>query len=156
MGSTNIARIASIAEDLKAHAGLLDDPRADRKGTIRIMLSLANALKASLKAELVFEERLSPSSVQAPKVVPPVQQAAQKLSPSKEKPPRQGDPWTADEDRRLTDAFDAGVPQEQLAERHRRSRGAIRSRLEKLGRLKPEQQHASQSQVEEEPTWPRS
>lgn len=132
MGSINVRRIKSILDDLEAHAGLLEnDPHADRKGTIRIMMALADALKASLAAELELEERISPAVQQAPKVVPP----APKLAPPAGNPTRRGEPWSADEDSRLVRAFDAGATQKQLAERHGRSPGAIRSRLEKIGKL---------------------
>jgi hypothetical protein len=49
-------------------------------------------------------------------------------------PPRPGVAWTADEDQRLLAAFEAGTDVHDLATRHGRSIGAIRSRLLKHGR----------------------
>lgn len=46
---------------------------------------------------------------------------------------RQGQAWSAAEERRLTEAFRAGATIEELAMAHQRSRGAVRRRLERLG-----------------------
>src|SRR5882757_5931240 len=46
---------------------------------------------------------------------------------------RQGQAWSAAEERRLTEAFRAGATIEELAMAHQRSRGAVRKRLERLG-----------------------
>lgn len=50
-------------------------------------------------------------------------------------PAEAGKPWTEEENLRLVVAFDAGQTQKQLAESHKRTVGAIRSRLIKLGKL---------------------
>ena len=52
-------------------------------------------------------------------------------------PTKAGGRWTDDEDRQLTEAFDAGSSIEELAQKHERTRGAIRSRLVKLGKIDP-------------------
>lgn len=49
--------------------------------------------------------------------------------------PRAGQGWTTQEDRDLVDAFRTSGSLSELAQRHGRSRGAIRSRLIKLGLL---------------------
>ncbi len=49
------------------------------------------------------------------------------------RPTRAGEPWDEDEDQRLAHAFHAGEPFSQIAETHQRSRGAIVSRLVRLG-----------------------
>jgi hypothetical protein len=54
---------------------------------------------------------------------------------TKDLPEQAGKPWTPDEDKRLLDSFDAGMNPRKLAEMHGRSRGAIGSRLAKLGRV---------------------
>jgi DNA-directed RNA polymerase specialized sigma24 family protein len=41
--------------------------------------------------------------------------------------------WTEDEEARLRQAHEAGVPVGELARRHERNEGAIRSRLQRLG-----------------------
>jgi Sigma-70, region 4 len=46
---------------------------------------------------------------------------------------RQGQAWSAAEQRRLTEAFGSGARIEELAMAHQRSRGAVRKRLERLG-----------------------
>jgi hypothetical protein len=49
-----------------------------------------------------------------------------------------GAPWTAEEDARLGQEFDAGLTVAQIALQHGRTSGAITSRLVKIGRLDPE------------------
>ncbi|MSQ60608.1 MAG: hypothetical protein EXR36_13445 [Betaproteobacteria bacterium] len=49
--------------------------------------------------------------------------------------PNAGKPWSAEEDARLTTAFDAGRTAEQLASDHKRSRIAIEARLAKFGKM---------------------
>jgi|APIni6443716594_1056825.scaffolds.fasta_scaffold660925_1 hypothetical protein len=44
-------------------------------------------------------------------------------------------PWTTEEEERLKDAFLGGVPIDELAIRHKRKVGGIRSRLLRLGLL---------------------
>ena len=46
-----------------------------------------------------------------------------------------GKPWSAEEDDKLTAAFDAGTVVAVLARAHQRTAGAITSRLIRLGRL---------------------
>jgi hypothetical protein len=46
-----------------------------------------------------------------------------------------GRPWSEDEDRELADAHDAGTSVEELAAQLKRSTGAIRARLVKLGKI---------------------
>ena len=48
-------------------------------------------------------------------------------------PARQGQPWTNEEDQRLTDAFQAGKTVAELAKKHDRSTGGIEAHLVKLG-----------------------
>jgi hypothetical protein len=50
-------------------------------------------------------------------------------------PDNAGKPWPEEEDARLLNGFDAGVPVKELAERHARTRGSIESRLIRHGRL---------------------
>ena len=46
-----------------------------------------------------------------------------------------GKGWATDEDEQLAQAFDAGTAIQVLAATHERSRGAIRARLMKLGKI---------------------
>jgi len=48
-----------------------------------------------------------------------------------------GKPWSEGEDRALAAGFDAGSPMVELARKHGRTSGAIRLRLEKLGKVEP-------------------
>lgn len=53
---------------------------------------------------------------------------------------RAGEPWGPDEEHRLLAGFDAGRTVAELSAQHSRTKGAIRSRLAKCGRLLPEEQ----------------
>jgi hypothetical protein len=48
-----------------------------------------------------------------------------------------GKPWSAEEDRQLLAAFDAGKSLSEIAQLHERTHGGVRARLEKHGRLEP-------------------
>jgi len=50
-------------------------------------------------------------------------------------PPKTGEPWTEDEDRKLLVGFDAGRALPELAKEHERTMGAVRARLLKYGRI---------------------
>jgi len=50
-------------------------------------------------------------------------------------PPKTGEPWSEDEDRKLLASFDAGRGLVDLAGAHQRTQTGIRARLVKYGRL---------------------
>src|SRR3954469_17839805 len=50
-------------------------------------------------------------------------------------PPKTGEPWSEEEDRKLLSAFDAGRALQELAAQHERTMGAVRARLLKYGRI---------------------
>jgi hypothetical protein len=50
-------------------------------------------------------------------------------------PPKTGEPWSEEEDRKLLAAFDAGRALQELAAAHERTMGAVRARLLKYGRI---------------------
>jgi len=50
-------------------------------------------------------------------------------------PPKVGQPWTEEEDRKLLASFDAGRGLAELAATHERTQTGIRARLVKYGRL---------------------
>lgn len=52
-------------------------------------------------------------------------------------PKQAGKPWNPAEDAQLCASFDAGVPIRRLAALHGRTKGAIGSRLARLGKLVP-------------------
>lgn len=53
-------------------------------------------------------------------------------------PEQAGKSWNTTEDQQLREEFAAGKSVRELAELHNRTDGAIRSRLEKLGKLPPQ------------------
>ena len=64
------------------------------------------------------------------------QAAADKPARAKaDKPGNAGQAWTPEEDQRLLTAFDEGAAVADLAPIHQRTKGAITSRLMRLGRL---------------------
>jgi hypothetical protein len=46
-----------------------------------------------------------------------------------------GRPWTQEEDQQIVRAFDAGTKGDDIAKKHKRSKGAIVARLVKLGKI---------------------
>ncbi|MDA3873358.1 MAG: hypothetical protein PF795_05305 [Kiritimatiellae bacterium] len=52
-------------------------------------------------------------------------------------PPNSGQPWTPEEEQEVLRQFDAKMDVEDIAAKHHRTKGAIWSRLEKLGRVQP-------------------
>jgi hypothetical protein len=82
------------------------------------------------------------SSYQRPQVVRALYEAATALERHdryerrrQQMPPKTGEPWSEDEDRKLLAAFDAGRALQELAVAHERTMGAVRARLLKYGRI---------------------
>jgi len=113
---------------------------------LRIVSALANG------AHPVTGEIFPPDSpYQAPEVIRALFVAARALESSAKPVPVQapksqprnptvgnaGKTWSADEDRQLLAAFDAGKTLADLAQLHGRTQGGIRARLEKHGRIDP-------------------
>ena len=61
----------------------------------------------------------------------------QKQARAKVQPERAGIAWTEREDAELIAQFDAGASMSDLAQRHRRTRGAVRARLMRHGKVEP-------------------
>lgn len=53
-------------------------------------------------------------------------------------PKRVGKPWSENEDKALIKAFDSGISMNDLVVKHQRTRGAIRTRLIRLGKIAPD------------------
>jgi len=53
----------------------------------------------------------------------------------RELPANVGKPWTAEEDQLLCEGFDGGLSVAELAGKHQRANGGVRSRLIRLGRI---------------------
>lgn len=70
-----------------------------------------------------------------------LQDLPKETKPSKIKdaalPAAAGKPWTEKEDQQLAAAFDGGATEKDLALKHQRTRGAIRARLVRLGKVDP-------------------
>ena len=60
-----------------------------------------------------------------------------KTSEVKRAPEGAGRPWEPAEENELIENFESGIAIKELALRHRRTEGAIRSRLVKLGKITP-------------------
>jgi hypothetical protein len=58
---------------------------------------------------------------------------------ARDAPAKAGKPWSPAEDAQLAEEFDAGEKIAELARRHERTYGAIRTRLVRLGKLDPRQ-----------------
>jgi hypothetical protein len=76
---------------------------------------------------------------------------------AKTKPARAGSAWTHEEIQRLICAFEEQVPVKEIAAKHGRTRGAILSRLMRLGKLAPVYGtgHSSESSESSEKWWKR-
>lgn len=101
--------IRSLADGVDPHTGEIfpDDSPYQHPQVLR-------ALSLAVRAMERFEDR----------------QRREKLLPA-----NAGKPWNDAEDKVLCEGFDAGLPVSELAQKHRRTEGAIQSRLEKLGKV---------------------
>ena len=58
-----------------------------------------------------------------------------KIRRQRDLPERVGKPWSENEDKALINAFEKGVSLNDLVIKHQRTRGAIRTRLVRLGKI---------------------
>lgn len=58
-----------------------------------------------------------------------------KIKRQQDLPERVGKPWSEQEDKALTKAFENGISLNALVIKHKRTRGAIRTRLIRLGKI---------------------
>lgn len=106
---------------------------------IRIIDALANGINPTT-GELLEEDSLynNPMVIRALftslKALERLDKADKK---KRDLPGKAGKAWTEEEEKELTDAFDQGIPISEIADRHARTKGAITSRLVKLGRIEP-------------------
>jgi len=68
-------------------------------------------------------------------VTQPARSGADRLDALRQELPRAYQPWTEDDEQRLLESWDAGEPVTRIAEALERTRGAVRSRLIRLGRI---------------------
>ena len=105
--------------------------------SLQILLALAEG-RHPLTGEALPEE----SCYQSAKVLRALLagiEALEKTAGKKDRvlPGAAGNPWDAEEDAILVADFESGTAIKELAQTHRRTEGAIRSRLMKLGKLVP-------------------
>ncbi|MBT8364323.1 MAG: hypothetical protein KJP23_06415 [Deltaproteobacteria bacterium] len=62
-----------------------------------------------------------------------------KIRRQRDLPERVGKPWSEQEDQALIKAFDSGISLNDLVDKHQRTRGAIRTRLVRLGKIDPDE-----------------
>lgn len=62
---------------------------------------------------------------------------SEKAVKAADKPSNHGKPWTKGEEDELIAQFDSGMKMASIAAQHSRSRGAIESRLLRLGKIEP-------------------
>ena len=108
----------------------------DQAQALTIVRSLANGVDP--ESGEVFS---ADSAYQRPQVVRALYEAAaleriERFERRRQQmPPKTGEPWSEEEDRKLLAAFDAGRALQELAAAHERTMGAVRARLLKYGRI---------------------
>jgi len=113
----------------------------DQTRALTILSALANGVHPATGEQLATD-----APYQSPEVVRALFVAVQALENNGRRsrrrddlPPNAGKPWSPEEDERLLAGFDSGKAPRQLAEFHGRTLAGIEARLEKLGRLSPEE-----------------
>ena len=79
---------------------------------------------------------------------------SQKQSKREGLPGQAGKPWNPREVALLVQDFDSGMSVKQLAEKHQRTRGAIQSRLVRLGKIQPDSRWPGQTSKKHERLLP--
>ena len=69
------------------------------------------------------------------KIVETLSSKEKKSKKQRDLPERVGKPWSENEDKALIKAFENGISINDLVIKHQRTRGAIRSRLDRLGKI---------------------
>jgi len=118
----------------------------DDNKIIGIVSALANGVNP-----ITGEIFPSSSPYQAPEIVRALHAAVRALQGGREARPAQradapgnvGKPWSKDEDQRLLAEFERGRSPAELAQLHGRTLAGIEARLEKHGRLTPQQRVTS-------------
>lgn len=104
---------------------------------LRIVQFLADGLDPDTARPLPPESMLDrPDVVGALQIaVRALERLARRENRDSQLPEKAGWSWHDEEDHERCHGFDSGLTVEQLAAKHKRTDGAIRSRLQKLGRL---------------------
>ena len=111
----------------------------DLAKAIEVVKALADGLDPTSHAPLTKE-----SVYQNPDTARALYTALQVLEEARQReerkaqlPPNAGRPWDDKEDKKLCDEFHRAVAFDEMAQVHSRTRGAIISRLVKLGKIHP-------------------
>jgi len=62
-------------------------------------------------------------------------QEKERLERKRSLPPNAGKAWSKEEERQLAEEFDKGMPANEIAARHARTRGSIAARLVRIGKV---------------------
>lgn len=108
----------------------------DRHQVVSIVDSLANGLDPTSGATIPHDLFHSPDVVRALFTAANLLRGAD-AAPSTSRPGSAGARWTEQEDALLCHAYDGGTAIGDIARQHGRTKGAITSRLVKLGRIDP-------------------
>ena len=69
------------------------------------------------------------------KIIEALSSIEEKIKKQRDLPERVGKPWSENEDQALIKEFDSGSSIDEMVVKHQRTRGAVRSRLVKLGKI---------------------
>lgn len=134
--SPRLQPAATAATRASGNQGL-EGEEMDQAQALVVVRSLANGVDP--ESGEVFPAE---SAYQKPQVVRALYAAATALERIErfdrrraQMPPKTGEPWSENEDRKLLAAFDAGRSLHELAAAHERTMGAVRARLLKYGRI---------------------
>jgi hypothetical protein len=107
----------------------------DKEQALEILKALADGV-APYTAEVLAQD----SPYQHPQTIRALFlaiAALEKQKPKRELPSNVGKAWNEQEDAELGNSFDTGLSIQELAQKHQRTTGAIKSRLIRLGKLTP-------------------
>ncbi|MFN0038669.1 MAG: hypothetical protein ACKVP2_04070 [Burkholderiales bacterium] len=89
----------------------------------------------TLRALFVAIRTLEQHSPQVPSQQVAAPEKPRSDKPGKPAPGKAGQPWSEEEDARLSTAYDSGRSIEELAQTHQRSKWAIEARLARMGKI---------------------
>lgn len=108
--------------------------------SIKVLEYLADGLDPLTKEPLAADHALSrPDVIKAfMNAIEVLKKEEKRLKRQKDLPGRVGKSWSDGEDKSLIAEFDSGRSIDDLAQGHKRTRGAIRARLIRFGKIKPD------------------
>lgn len=109
-----------------------------REQVISYVESLANGIDPTSGGRIRHDVFRATEVVQALACAARLLREERAPSTSMARPPAAGAPWTGEEEARLENEYDSGMPIRDIARQHGRTPGAITSRLVRLGRIAPE------------------